>query len=256
MAKALRVLVVDDEAAARRHALSVLATDDAVQVVGECSTGTDAVVQIRDTAPDVVLLDVSMPGLDGFGVIAAIGPERMPPCIFASAYSEFAVRAFEAYAVDYLLKPIEGHRMSEALRRVRALPLRVGEAASRLTGLVNDMNQHRSFPTALAVRGGAQFHVVRVSEVQWIAADGNYAILHLQKQRRIVGRSLTALENDVLDPAQFVRVHKSAIVNIERVATLEPSPSGDATLVLIDGTRVPCSRRYRRRIEALLLFLS
>ncbi len=254
MADVLRALIVDDDAGARGHLRSLLTSVHALDIIGECGDGRSAVPVIRATAPDVVFLDVQMPGLDGFGVVAEIGVSSMPPVIFTSAYAQFAIRAFEAYALDYVLKPIEPARLAHAVDRIGP---RHRAAPAQLDGLLKDHAANRSHPTALAVRAGAQYQVVRVDEIDWISADGNYAVLHLSgRKTRVVTRSLATLEADVLDAARFLRVHKSVIVNMDRVASIEPSPSGDATLVLTDGARVPCSRRYRPRIEALLYFTS
>jgi two-component system, LytTR family, response regulator len=252
----LRALIVDDDAAARGHLRSLLTSVHAVDVIGECGDGRSAVPVIRATAPDVVFLDVQMPDLDGFGVVAEIGASAMPPVIFTSAYAQFAIRAFEAYALDYVLKPIEAARLAHAVERLGQLRPR-SDSTAQLAGLLSDHAARRNHPTALAVRAGAQYQVVRIEEIDWISADGNHVLLHLpQRKTRVVTRSLATLEADVLDPARFLRVHKSVIVNIDRVMAIEPSAAGDATLLLSDGTRVPCSRRYRPRIEALLYFTS
>jgi two-component system, LytTR family, response regulator len=249
----LRALIVDDDAGARGHLRSLLSSVHALDIIGECGDGRTAVPVIRATTPDVVFLDVQMPDLDGFGVVSEIGVSAMPPVIFTSAYAEFALRAFEAYALDYVLKPIESGRLANAIERLQGRT----SASAQLAGLLTDHAARRAYPTALAVRAGAQFQVVRTEDIDWIAADGNHAVLHLQQRRtRLVTRSLATLESDVLDPECFLRVHKSVIVNMDRVGAIEPSASGDATLLLLDGTRLPCSRRYRSRIEALLYFTS
>jgi two-component system LytT family response regulator len=274
---ALRVLIVDDDAAARGRAREVLGAQPGVTVTGECGDGESAVALIRAGRPDVVLLDVQMPGLDGFGVVERVGAAAMPPVVFTSAYAEFAVRAFEAYALDYVLKPFDDARLVQALERVRrevaarrppapAAGGAAGAPAGALAGTVAaDPRLHAllellsrparpRYPDALAIRAGAQYAVVRAADVDWIEADGNYARVYVQKKARIVSKSLAVLEREVLDPARFVRVHRSTIVNVARVAAVEPGPHGDVDLVLHDGTRVACSRRYRDRLEERLYF--
>lgn len=303
----LRVLVVDDDPLARGRAREVVEAEPDLVVVGECADGESAVALIGAARPDLVLLDVQMPGLDGFGVVARVGAAAMPPVIFTSAYAEFAVRAFEAYALDYVLKPFDDARLRQALERVRREvatrraasapagdvhavggsldeqddetsgaaaagaggagagvadpPLAgalVGTLAAdpRLQALLELLSRPAPprYPDALAIRAGAQYAVVRVAEVDWIEADGNYARVYVNKRPRLVSKSLATLERDVLDPARFARVHRSTIVNLARVAAVEPGLHGDFELVLHDGTRLACSRRYRDRLEARLYF--
>lgn len=304
----LRVLVVDDDPVARGRAREVVEGEPDLVVVGECADGESAVALIGAARPDLVLLDVQMPGLDGFGVVARVGAVAMPPVIFTSAYAEFAVRAFEAYALDYVLKPFDDARLRQALERVRREVATRRTAASVSAGASNagapvdaegdDLDERDDapgmtatsagaadptlagalagtlaadprlqallellsrpapprYPDALAIRAGAQYAVVRVAEVDWIEADGNYARVYVNKRPRLVSKSLATLERDVLDPARFARVHRSTIVNLARVAAVEPGLHGDFELVLHDGTRLACSRRYRDRLEARLYF--
>ncbi|GJG89779.1 DNA-binding response regulator [Gemmatimonadetes bacterium T265] len=272
-AATLRVLIVDDDAGARRRAREVVEETADVQIVGECADGESAIALIGAARPDVVLLDVQMPGLDGFGVVNRIGTAAMPPVIFTSAYAEFAIRAFEACAVDYVLKPFDSGRLLTAIDRVRReLAARRERAAASAApgatagdGLAADprmqlllelvANPARPrYPDALAIKAGAQYAVVRVADVDWIEADGNYARVFVQKRPRLVSKSLATLEREVLDPARFVRVHRSTVVNVSRVAAVEPGDHGDVDLLLHDGTRIVCSRRYRERLEQRLYF--
>lgn len=259
----IRTVIVDDEAPARARMRSLLAAHADVIVVRECADGREAVEALTSTPADLVLLDIQMPELDGFGVLAEVGPERMPPVIFTSAYSEYAVRAFEAYAVDYLLKPFDDTRLAAALDRVREqISARqapsTAEIDARLIGLLEHFQSARPdrFPQAIAIKTGTQFVVTRVADIDWIEADGNYARLYVQKRPRLLTKSLTALEKDLLDPEVFVRVHRSAIVNATKVAAAEPQLHGDLTLVLHDGTHVQCSRRFRKRLEEKLYFIT
>lgn len=262
MSDAIRALVVDDEPGARQHARALLEEHQDVRIVAECSDGAEAVKVLQSTAVDIVFLDVQMPTLSGFEVIQKIGVSQMPPIIFMSAYSEFAVRAFEAYAVDYLLKPFDARRLGVALDRGREqLTLRrAGELSDdgRVNGLLAHVGRGdgNGYPDAIAIRTGRHYVVTRVADIDWIEADGNYAKVYIQKRPRMLSKSLATLEKDLLDPSVFVRVHRSSIVNTRRIATVEPDAHGDCTLVLADGTRVQCSRRYRKQLDAKLYFTS
>lgn len=259
----IRAVVVDDEPAARDRLRALLASHSDVTIVNECIDGQDAVDTLRSSPCDLVFLDVQMPRLDGFGVVASLGAERMPPAIFTSAYSDFAVRAFEAYALDYLLKPFDDRRLAQALNRARdeivvrrARP--APERDARLLGLLDHVSHGRGtpYPEAIAIKSGTQYVITRVADIDWIEADGNYAKLYVQRRPRVLTKTLATLEKDVLNPDVFLRVHRSAIVNITKVAAVEPDPHGDVTLVLHDGTRVQCSRRYRARLEEKVYFTS
>lgn len=267
----LRVLVVDDDPLARARIRTLLADHPDLVVAGECEDGRQAADALAAAGIDAVFLDVQMPHLDGFEVLAAVGVARMPPVVFTSAYSEFAVRAFEAYAIDYLLKPFDATRFAVAVERVREQaaahrsrrqPPRAGDGGAapldeRLVGLLQHWERVGAAPTypeAIAIKGGAQYTVVRVADVDWIEADGNYARLYVQRRPRLLAKSLATLEKQVLDPDRFVRVHRSAIVNATKIVAVEPLSHGELTLVLHDGTRVDCSRRYRKRLEEKLYF--
>ena len=256
----LRAIIVDDEAPAREHIRALLAPHADVIVVRECVDGRDAVDTLKTTPVDLVFLDVQMPDLDGFGVVSALGPERMPPVIFTTAYSEYAVRAFEAYALDYLLKPFDAKRFAAALDRAREeLHARSPQSSApddaRLTGLLQHLQPPRNrYPDAIAIKTGNQYVVIRVADVEWIEADGNYARLYVQQRPHLLTKSLATLEKDVLDPEIFVRVHRSTIVNTTKITAVEPQLHGDLTLVLQAGTHVQCSRRFRKRLEEKLYF--
>lgn len=259
----IRALIVDDDASARRRLRELAGQVEGLTVVGECVNGREAVDSLTSRDVDLVFLDVEMPLLDGFGVIAEIGAGRMPPIIFTSAYSEFGVRAFEAYALDYLLKPFDDARFLAALQRAQAqIEARTQPAASRndvdprLRGLLEHLQDPRrnSHPEAIAIRTGGQYIVVRVADIDWIEADGNYSKLYVKQRPRLLTKTLATLEKEVLDPAVFVRVHRSAIVNSSKITAVDPHEHGELTLVLQDGTRVQCSRRFRRRLEDRLYF--
>jgi two-component system LytT family response regulator len=245
-------MIVDDDPMARERLRSLAEREPGLQIVAECADGREAVEVLMSTDIDLVFLDVEMPRLDGFGVVAEIGPDRMPAVIFTSAYSEFAVRAFEAYAIDYLLKPFDDARFSAAVTRARSR----AALDPRLLGLLEHLRAPAAvkYPEAIAIRAGGEYVVVRTADIDWIEADGNYSKLHVGKRSRLLTKTLAALEKEVLDPDVFVRVHRSSIVNTTKISTVEPLFHGELTLVLQDGTRVPCSRRFRRKLEAKVYF--
>ena len=240
----IRVCVVDDEPLARRGVLSLLAAFDDLQVVGEYEDGTTALAGLQAQPPDLVFMDVQMPGMTGLDVLATLSPQQRPLAILLTAKLSCAVRAFALNAVDYLLKPVDDARFAEALARARQL-LRL-----------RDLDTARTPPTATPARHLEKFSVrighrtlfIRAASVAWIGADGDYAVLHVGERTYIVRESLHQLAAQ-LDPARFVRVHRSSIVRLDQVAELQPLTNRDAVLRLHDGTPVRVSRTY---IDALL----
>lgn len=240
----LRVAVVEDEPAARRLLIRLLTAHDDVQVI-ECRHGLEAVEVIERDRPDLVFLDVKMPELDGFGVIERIGTERMPPVVFVTAYDEFAVRAFDVHALDYLVKPFSDARFEATLARARR---RLAEAqAGALQALLAD---ERAL-TRFSVRLGARSMVVAARDVAWIEAQDYYVMLHVGEAAHLVRHSIRALEAR-LDARRFARVNRSAIVNLEHVRALERRSIGNWTLRLAQGTELQVSRRRRAAVARLL----
>ncbi|HEU4455620.1 MAG TPA: LytTR family DNA-binding domain-containing protein [Longimicrobium sp.] len=258
MTDLIRTLVVDDDPLSRGRIRAFLEREDDIEIVGECADGAEAIPRIRDDPPDLVFLDVQMPRVDGFGVVEAIGAERMPVTVFASAYVEFALRAFEAYALDYLLKPFDEERFRRALSRAReaARARRPAESDPRMEALVRLLQApaRPEYPQLLAVKSGDQYRFVEVADIDWIEADGNYIRLHVGKQGRLVHKTLSEMEERLLDPARFVRIHRSTIVNLSRIATVEPLFNRELSVALKDGTRLVCSRRFRSRLEERVHF--
>jgi len=256
----LRVLIVDDEPLARRGLRQLVARHPPCTVVGECRNGREALQMLDATAPDLVFLDVQMPELDGFGVIRARGPERMPAVVFVTAYDAYAVRAFEAHAVDYLVKPVTDARFGAALARVRErLDGRQALALTRrLRALVAESGEAgrdgRAAPfldgRRVVVPTAAGELVLEAGEIDWIAADDYYAELHVRGKRHKVRESLGSLAAR-LETSHFVRVHRSAIVNLERVREVR-NAGEHAVVILADGTTVPVSRRRREVIASAL----
>jgi two-component system LytT family response regulator len=260
MTELIRTLVVDDDPLSRKRILAFLEREEDIEVVGECADGEEAIPRIRAERPELVFLDVQMPRVDGFGVVEAIGAERMPVTVFASAYVEFALRAFEAYALDYLLKPFDEERFQRTLARARAATRsrrEVREARDpRLDALVQFLQApaRPEYPQLLAIKTGDQYRFVEVADIDWIEADGNYIRLHLGKQDRLVHKTLSEMEERLLDPSRFVRIHRSTIVNLARIASVEPLFHGELSVALKDGTRLVCSRRFRPRLQERVYF--
>jgi two-component system LytT family response regulator len=247
MAEALRVLVVEDEPAARRLLVTLLSAHDDVRVVEQCRHGKQAVEAIAELRPDLVFLDVKMPELDGFGVIAQIGAEHMPPVVFVTAFDEFAVRAFDVHALDYLVKPFSDARFEATLQRARR---RLAEAqAGKLKALLDD--DRDATLSRFAVRLGARSLVVLARDVAWIEAQDYYVLLHTGGAAHLVRHSIRALEAR-LDARQFVRVNRSAIVNLAHVRALDRRPLGPWTLQLADGSALQVSRRRHATVARLL----
>jgi two-component system LytT family response regulator len=245
----LRVLVADDEAVARRRIRRYLASDGTVALVGECADGRAAVDAIRALAPDLVFLDVQMPELDGFDVLQAITPASRPAIVFVTAFDRYAIRAFDLHAIDYLLKPFTQERFALALSRAKE---RVASRArdGNLTTLIEQVSLARRTPR-VAVRRGSRIVVLDWADVDWIEAADNYVTLHVGQVEYLLRNTLTALDRE-LDTARFVRVHRSAIVQIDRIVELVPETHGDFTLRLRDGSQVPLSRTFRERVERTL----
>jgi two-component system LytT family response regulator len=242
----LRALVVDDEPLARTLVRVLLEGDPEVAVAGECS-GVDAAAEAARTRPDILFLDVQMPEVDGFAVLAAIGIDDAPVVVFVTAYDQYAIRAFDVHALDYLLKPIDEARFRVAVDRAkaRARDRREGAADPRLRALLDEQAR---LVRRLLVRTRDKTVVVDVDQIDWIEAADYYATLHVGPREHLLRETLNELEQR-LDPRRFFRVHRSAIVNLERVREIHPLFRGDGELVLRDGTRVRLSRTRRRAFQ-------
>lgn len=250
----IRVLLVDDEPAARRGLRRLLASLPDLDVVGECEDGEAAVAAIPELGPDLVFLDIQMPGLDGFGVIDAIGVARMPAVVFVTAYDEFAIRAFEVNAMDYLLKPVDERRLHAAVERVRARALESSDGwNSRLAAALEQLGLHgpRRWCRRLAIRGTGRVVLLDVADVDHIESAGNYVEVHAGQKTHLLREPMARLEAR-LDPERFARVSRSSILNIDRVRELQPMFNGDFVVLLKDGTQVSGSRRYRDALLSLM----
>lgn len=248
----LRVLIVDDQALGREHLRRLLAHEPAVDIMGQCSSGREALTAIRAHSPDVVFLDIQMPDLDGFEVLSQLEPERMPSIIFVTANDDFAVRAFEFPALDFLVKPCSVERLRIALARARTQRehQRSRELIGHLTALLHDLRSPRAAPQRLAIKTGNRVLLLKVKDITWIEAADNYLKLHLGAETYMVRDTLQAFETR-LPADQFLRINRSAIVNIERIRELQPLFHGDYAVILRDGTQLNLSRNYRDKLTKL-----
>jgi two-component system LytT family response regulator len=247
----LSILVVDDEGPSRRRILDLLRRQASVGPVSQAANGVQAVEAIRERSPDVVFLDVQMPELDGFGVIAQIGAEQMPVTVFVTAYDTYAIRAFDAHALDYLLKPFSDERCEQALARAQELI-----AARRAKDQSRHLSELRGVEgppclDRLVVKQGGKLELLPTSRIDWLGAASVHVEIHAGKKISLRRGSLTDLERR-LDPVAFTRIHRSAIVAVDRIARLEPQSHGDHLAVLQDGTRLRVSRTCRPNLEARL----
>jgi two-component system LytT family response regulator len=230
----IRTMLVDDEPLARSNVAVLLRRDAEIEIVGECGSGMEALQEIRRLRPDLLFLDVQMPECDGFDVLELLGKDQPSVIVFVTAYDQYALRAFEAGALDYLLKPFDNARFELALSRAKQ---RIGMGGERPRKLER-----------LAVKIGGQVSFVKVSEIDWIEAADYYACLHVGSKSHLLRRSLAELEQD-LDQSEFCRVHRSGIVNLKRVRGLETNEDGEYDVLLDNGARVRLSRRYRKQLQ-------
>jgi len=231
----IRALVVDDEPLARSNLIVLLKLDSETEIVSECGSGMEALAEIRKWKPDLVFLDVQMPECDGFDVLELLGPDLPPGIIFVTAYDQYALRAFKAGALDYLLKPFDNARFSLALGRAK-------ERIGRSQNLPRKIER-------LAVKSAGQVSFLKISEIDWIEAADYYACLHVKGRAHLLRRSLSELDQE-LDPAVFCRIHRSTIVNLDRVQGLELNEDGEYEVRLDNGTRLALSRRYRKQVQS------
>lgn len=231
----IRTIVVDDEPLARSNVAILLRSDPEVEIVAECGSGAEAVAEIRRTNPDLLFLDVQMPECDGFDVLELVGGSVPLAVIFVTAYDQYALRAFETGALDYLLKPFDNARFALALARAKK-KIASGKGSPRKADRI-------------AIKGAGQIAFVRIAEIDWIEAADYYSRLHVGVKTHMLRRSMTELEEE-LDPALFCRVHRSSIVNLERVRGLKLTEDGEHDVVLENGERVRLSRRYRKQFDA------
>jgi two-component system LytT family response regulator len=253
--KAIRVAIADDEPLARERLRSLLAGRERYTIVAECNDGVDAVAALSEHDIDLLFLDVQMPGLDGFQILAEPGTAPLPIIVFVTAFSDYALRAFDVSALDYLLKPFDRERFEETLTRVEERL--AGRQRTEISDELRDFLHRLSTTTAPAhvsrfpVRANGEIYFVRVEDIDWIDAEGNYVALHAAGRRHLVRDTIKSLEHR-LDPAKFLRVHRSAIINVDRLRKLQPYFHGEYVITLQDGTTLTSSRTYSERLRALL----
>lgn len=251
--KKIRTIVADDEPLARERLVTLLEAEPDIDLVAQCPDGTKTVAAIQHLAPDLLFLDVQMPGADGFQVVKTVRPDRMPIVIFVTAYDKYALRAFDVHALDYLLKPFDRERFQKALQRARDQVERqqTGDLGRRLLALVQDLKPDPQRLDRLVVKSGGRVFFLRTDEISWIEAAGNYVRLHLAGESHLFRETMNALEAK-LDPNRFFRIHRSRIVNIERIQELQPWFNGEYAVILRDGTRLTLSRGYREKLQERL----
>ncbi|HEX6647969.1 MAG TPA: response regulator [Pyrinomonadaceae bacterium] len=247
----IRAIIADDEPPARREIRALLEPHDDIDVVAEARNGREAVCALRELKPDLVFLDIQMPALDGFGVLRTIGVKQMPSVIFVTAHDGSAVRAFDAHAVDYLVKPLRKARFAEALERMRERRRSVtaSETSRRLSSLLAERENERMKQRVLVPTAKGKL-IIDADDIDWIEADDYYAAIHAHQQRHLIRESLTSLARR-LDPKRFIRVHRSAIINIDRAKEVRQD-NGDTLIILINGIQIPVSRRRRSLTRQVL----
>ncbi len=244
----LRTVLVDDEVLARLALRQALASHPEVEIVGECGNADEAMQALRVLQPDLLFLDIQMPGVDGFGLLHELAPDRLPLVVFATAFAEHALRAFDARALDYVLKPIEQTRFDQAMARVNQHWQ--GLHAVHMEPVVTAADVH-GYAQRISVRSCEHIRVIAAADIDWIRADGNYLHIHVGGTRLLHRETLRHLLA-MLDPARFLRIHRGIVVNVDRVAEVHPLFQGHAEVVLRDGTRLGLSRRFRAGARAAL----
>jgi two-component system LytT family response regulator len=253
--KTIQVAIADDEPLARERLRSLLEGRERYAIMAECGDGAEALAALTQHDIDLLFLDVQMPGLDGFQTLESLGTERVPIIVFVTAFNDYALRAFDVSALDYLLKPFDRERFEKTLARVEERL--AGREKAEMSGELREFLRTLSTTAAPAhvsrfpVRANGEIYFVRVEDVDWIDAEGNYVALHAAGRRHLVRDTIKSLE-DRLDPSKFVRVHRSAIINVDRLRKLQPYFHGEYVITLQDGTTMTSSRTYSDRLRALL----
>ena len=247
----ISALIVDDEHLSRKRIRRLLSVEQDIDVLGECTDGAEALRFLREQSPDLLFLDIQMPGVDGFGVVEGMPKEHAPIVVFVTAFDEYALKAFEVHAFDYLLKPFDRKRFHETVQRVRAQVGRVrgGDVSQKLYALIQDMNIKQQRTTdRIAVRSSGHVVFVKTADVDWIEAADNYVCLHSGQDNHLLRETMNAIETR-LDRDKFLRIHRSTIVNLDRIKELQPWFRGDYLVILQDGTQLTLSRGYREKLQ-------
>lgn len=248
----IKTLIVDDEPIARDRVRRMLREETDIEIIGECGNGGEAVVFINENNPDLVFLDIQMPEMNGFEAIQSINAEKSPVVIFVTAFDQYAIRAFDVHALDYLLKPFNRERFKRAVERAREQieKSNTGKIDERLASLLKDLTGSKKYLERLVVKSVGRVFFLRTDEVDWIEAAGNYAKLHVGKEGHLIRETMNGLEAK-LNPDKFLRIHRSTLVNIDRIKELNPLFSGDYSVMLKNGVELTLSRNYRDRLLEL-----
>ena len=256
----IKTLIIDDEPLARRNLRLLLEKDPQIEILEECRNGREAVKAINALAPDLIFLDIQMPEMDGFDVITRVGPEHIQAIIFVTAFDQYALKAFDVHALDYLLKPFDDDRFAHALERAKTQieAREIDRLSKRLLALLEERDSERkgsrqqsNYLTRLMIKVAGRVTLLKVDEVDYIEADGNYAKLHVGRKSHLLREKMHDLEGR-LDPGKFVRIHRSVIVNLDRIKEMHPHFNGDYIVVLEDGQKLRLSRSRRENLQAKL----
>ncbi len=249
----IRVLLVDDEPLARDMLREMLQNDPQVVIVGESCNGREALEAIRAHSPDVLFLDVQMPEVGGFEVLDSLAKEQIPHVIFVTAYDQYAVRAFEVHALDYLLKPFDQERFNVAWRRAKAQIQRDRTTGmdQRIVSLLEELKAGKKYLERLVIKANGRIYFLEANEIDWIEAEGNYVSVHSAKKSHLLRETISSLESQ-LDPKKFVRIHRSSIVRIDQIQELQPWFHGEYRIILHDGTQLTLSRNHRDKLQEAL----
>jgi two-component system LytT family response regulator len=247
---AVTALIVDDEPLAREWIRSGLAAETDIEIVGECGDGFQAVQKIGELAPRLIFLDVQMPGLDGLGVLEMIGADEGRAIVFVTAFDQYALKAFEAHAVDYLMKPFSHDRLREAVRRART---RIGrppseEVGESLKALVEDLRRERAYPEWFLLKKDGRSYFLKIRDIDWVESSRNNVRLHVGSDVHVMQETTAGIEAR-LDPRRFMRIHRSTIVQIDRIREMHPWFNGDYTVTMRDGTQLTMSQTYRDKLK-------
>jgi two-component system LytT family response regulator len=250
----IRTVIVDDEPLARERIRSLLREEPDIEVLAECANGEEAIALVREQAPDLLFLDVQMPGQGGFEVLQALGRDHLPLVIFVTAYDQHALKAFEAHALDYLLKPFKQARFKAAVQHARETLAnrQAGTVSKNLLALLERTQPDRERLTRIPVRNGERVIFVKTSQIEYIESAGNYVVLHTGKENHVVRETLTALE-EKLDPKQFLRISRSTLINVEQIKEIQPLFKGEHAILLHNGKQLTMTRGVRE-VQELLKF--
>jgi len=249
----IRTLIADDESLARKRLRELVQHDTEIEIVAECANGSETLTALRRFRPDLVFLDIQMPGLDGISLMEAISQEWSPMIIFVTAYEQYAIKAFDLQALDYLLKPFDRARFTQALQRAkeRSQARQEREVNKQILELLTEIKEKPRYLDRLVIKNNDRVIIVKIDEINWIEAEGNYVRIHYGKQSALIRETLSRLASQ-LDPHKFPRIHRSRLVNIERIQELHPWSHRDYRILLADGTELTLSRNYREPLSQLL----